>query len=143
MSELHTPELKALRRCATQLDAALEVMDQDLVHFLRDEGFITNNAHNEVLSPQSVLTEAQRAGVLAKGIDNRVRQDSKSFHILLDRFKQSGVLFKPISKTLMDEYHIVGGVAVPQEADQQLPTPSSPPIPSDNHHQVKETGELE
>jgi hypothetical protein len=139
MSELLTPELGALRKCATQLEAALEVMDRDLVHFLRDEGFITNDAHNEVLTPQSMLTEAQRAGVLAKGIDNRVRQDSKSFRILLDRFKQSGVLFEPIRRTLTDEYDrcTVRGAAVPQEISSSSSTPSY------NHHLVEDTGELE
>jgi hypothetical protein len=143
MSELLTPELKALRKCATLMDAALEVMDRDLVHYLRNEGFITNDAHNEVLSPQSMLTKAQKAGELVKGIENRVKQDPKSFHILLNRFKQSGILFEPIRRKLTDEYRLLVEQLHHKRCDQQLPTPSSSSLPSDNQHQVEATGELE
>ena len=70
------------------------------MHFLRDEGFVTDNVHDDILTPRSTLTEAERAGELVKWIKNRVKQDPRSFHLLLNYFRQRGALYKPIVSEL-------------------------------------------
>jgi hypothetical protein len=142
MSDSHSPELKALKKCASNLDTALKMLDSAFVHFLRHTGFISDNIHDEILDPQSMLTEAQRAGKLVKCIENRVSQDSASFHTLLDHFKQSGVFYEPIFKKLTTEYYTACGRDVSQESSQQ-PPPLSPSLPSDKHHELGSECEFE
>lgn len=89
------PELETVRKYTSHLETALKGLDRKLVHFLRDEGFITDEVHDDVLNPRSMLTEAQRAGELVKWIRNRVKLDPSSFHVLLHCFKQSGSLYEP------------------------------------------------
>ena len=99
-----SPELEAVRKCTSHLETALKVLDREFVHFLRDEGFITDNVHDDILTPRSMLTEAERAGELVKWIKNRVKQDPKSFHLLLQHFRRRGALYKPIVNELSAEY---------------------------------------
>jgi hypothetical protein len=80
------------------------LLDKDLIHFQRDNGFITDEVHDEILNPQSMWTEAQKAREMAKWITKRVKLDPESFHTLLSHFKHSGVRYLPIAKTLEDEY---------------------------------------
>ena len=100
----NSPELEAVRKCTSHLETALKVLDRELVHFLRDEGFITDNVHDDLLTPRSTLTEAERAGELVKWIKNRVKQDPGSFHLLLHHFRRRGALYKPIANELSAEY---------------------------------------
>ena len=99
-----SPELEAVRKCTSHLETALKMLDRELVHFLRDEGFVTDNVHDDILTPRSMLTEAERAGELVKWIKNRVKQDPRSFHLLLQYFRQRGALYKPIVNELSAEY---------------------------------------
>jgi hypothetical protein len=111
-------------KCASALDTALTVLDRHLIHFLRDKGFIPDEAHDEILNPKSTMSEADKAGELVKLIKNRVKQDHASYHTLLDWFKHS-VAFEPIAKRLTTEYQIA------VESSQQ---PS--PTPSDGDHHL-------
>ena len=61
-----SPELKAVRRCTSHLETALKGFDRELVHFLKGEGFFTEEVHDDLLNPRSMLTDAQRAGELVK-----------------------------------------------------------------------------
>ena len=99
-----SPELETVRKCTSHLETALKVLDRELVHFLRDEGFFSSDVHDEILIPRSMLTEAERAGELVKWIGNWIKQDPKSFHILLHHFKQRGVLYAPIVEKLKTQY---------------------------------------
>ena len=97
-------ELEAVRKCTSHLETALKALDRELVHFLRDEGFVTDDVHDDLLTPRTMLTEAERAGELVKWIKNRVKQDPRSFHLLLQHFRRRGALYKPIVNELSAEY---------------------------------------
>jgi len=101
MSE--SPELKAIKKCAPNLERALKGLDRDLVHFLNDEGFISDEVLNKVLNPVSVWSEDDKATELVKWIRNRVKQDPASFHTLLAWFKARGKYYEPIMMALEAE----------------------------------------
>ena len=101
-----SPELITVKNCASKLETALKGCDSPLVHFLRKEGFISDDVHEKVLNPQSMLTTVQKAGELVKGIERRVELDPSSFQLLLNCFKQmQAAFFQPIVKILEKEYH--------------------------------------
>ena len=138
MSDTCTPELEAIKRCAPDLESALKNTDRKLVYFLNQEGFINDDDCDEILDQRSMLTAAQKAGKLVKSIKNRVKQDAKSFHVLLDRFKQDGTLYGPIIKKLTSNYYptIVG------ENTYRSPLSSSLLTPYPSHHQEEDSGEF-
>ena len=119
-----SPELETVRKCTSHLETALKVLDRDLVHFLRDEGFVSSDVHDGILYPRSILTEVERAGELVKWIGNRVKQDPKSFHILLHHFKQRGVLYEPILEKLKAQYRAIVTSSYPVDS-RLLPRSSS------------------
>jgi hypothetical protein len=147
MSDLPTPELKAVRKCASHLEAALMVPNRDLVHFLRDQGFVSDEVHDKVLTPHIMWSEVEKSGELVKWITNRIKMDCTSFHILLHRLKQSGVLFEPTVTKLIAEYHTAGGETVlhatgaGKDCLQHLPS-TSQPIPPDDYFQQEDSCEL-
>ena len=104
MAASDSPDLRTLKACTPQLETALKGLDSGLVHFLNQEGFISDHVVDDVLNPQSMLTEADKAGELVKWIKNRVKKDPPSYHELLERLKQSDNLYKPIVKILEAEY---------------------------------------
>ena len=89
-------------------------LERDLVHFLTTEGFIIEAVRNEVLDPCSSLDEAEKAGELVKRIKNRVKQDPQSYDILICQLKEGGNHYRPIVKTLEEEYasHVTKGLYV-------------------------------
>jgi hypothetical protein len=129
MSDSHNPELEVVTKCTSDLETALYVLDRELVHFLRNKGFLPSNAHDDILAPQSMMTDVQRAGELVKCIRNRVKQESADFYILLNYFKRHGPFYEPVVKKL---------TAAATAAGLPLPPPSSSP---DNER--KDAGEFE
>ncbi len=97
-------ELKTLKKCTPQLETALLGLDSTLVHFLYGEGFFTDDVRDKILNPATLLSEADKAIELVKWIRNRVKQDKKSYHVLVWRFKQLGKLYQPIVAVLEAEY---------------------------------------
>ena len=129
----NSPELEAVRKCTPDLETALKVPDRNLVHFLEYEGFFSDDVHDDILNPRSMLTEMERAGELVKWIKNRVKQDPGSFHILLHCFKQSVALYKPIVNKLSAEYRII----VASGAESGGIQPSSPSCPFQLTHEAE------
>jgi hypothetical protein len=141
MSDLPTPELKAVRKCASHLEAALKVTNRELIHFLRDEGFLSDEVHDEVLNPYTMLSDTQKSGELVRWITHRIKMDHTSFHILLHHLKQN-VLFEPTVSKLKAEYRIaVSHDVANKESKQHLPS-TSQPNPPDDYHQQKIPSEL-
>ena len=66
MAASDPPELRTLKACTPQLETALKGLESGLVHFLNQEGFITDHVVDEVLNPLSMLTEADKACELLK-----------------------------------------------------------------------------
>lgn len=105
-----SPELKTIEKCTPELETALSGLERSFVHFLAQEGFISNDVSGMVLEPRSVLTEEEKAGELVKAIKRRVKLDANSYHTLLNRFKEDGNLYRPIVTKLEREYsELIGG----------------------------------
>ena len=104
MSASDSPELRTLKECTPQLETAMKRLDRGLVHFLNQKHFIKDDVADMVLNPRSMLTEADKAWELVRWTKNRVKEDPPSYHVLLERLKQSGNLYKPIVKILETEY---------------------------------------
>ena len=105
-------EVKALKRCTPDLEAALKGLDPNLVHFLREEGFITDHMHEEILNRKSPFSDTNKASELVKWIKNRVEQDSESYHDLLRWLKDAGKFYRPIVKKLEAECAEVSSTSV-------------------------------
>lgn len=105
-----SPELKAIKKYTPELEIALSGLERDLVHFLAQKGFISDEVSERVLDSRSFATEEEKAGLLVKGIKRRVKLDANSFHTLLNRFRESGNLYRPILTKLEKECSdIIGG----------------------------------
>ena len=94
-------ELNTILSCATSLETAFRKADSDLVHFLLDEGFISEDVHDHILNPGAILDEGEELVML---IQNKVEQDPNSYHVLVHYFMISGEPYQAILHTLMGEY---------------------------------------
>jgi hypothetical protein len=97
-------ELDTLEKCTPMLETALEDPERELVHYLTEKCFITNQVRDSVLDALSPLDASQKAGALVKGIKNRVKQDPESYHVLMKRFMEGGEQYRPIVTVLEKEY---------------------------------------
>ena len=97
-------EYKTVVSCSKPLETSLRAIDRGIVHFLHQEGFITQEVHDDVLNPRSILTSHQKAGVLVTAIRDKVELSAKSFHAFLDHLRQSGKHYEAIVSILDKEY---------------------------------------
>ncbi len=104
MAEVKSYEYRTVVSCTKQLETALLRSDRAIVHFLHQEGFITQEVHDEVLKPRSMWTGHQKAGELVTGIWNRVKLSAQDYHTLLNHLRQSGKHYKGIVGILEREY---------------------------------------
>ena len=97
-------EFKTVKRCTVALETALKGLDRNMVDFLYQNGFITDDVCDQVLSTKTLLSPADKAYELVKGIRNRVIQDKGSYSVLVGGLTQGGVLYYPIVKKLAGTY---------------------------------------
>ena len=109
-------ELTTVSKCSPQLETALARLDRDLVHFLKDKGFITQDVCDDVLDPRSMLSTTQKAHELVTGIRRQVELGPGSYHTLVDRLRAGGALYSGIVKILDEEYHGTSQASLPQQA---------------------------
>ena len=86
--------------CTIQLETALLGLERDLVHFLFQNGFISDDVRDKVLNPVSVLSEAEKAGEVVRWIKNRIKQDPTNYHVLMGKLQQCGKRYQPIINRL-------------------------------------------
>ncbi len=91
--------------CTKPLETALRALDGDIVHFLYQKGFITQEVHDDVLNPRSMLNAHQKAGELVTGIRNKVELSAQNFHTLVDYLRQRGKQYESLVDTLDREYN--------------------------------------
>jgi hypothetical protein len=103
-AEFNSPEFTTLRTCTSHLRTVLKVLDKDLVHFLYQKDFITQDVYVYILNPLTLLTDYQKAEELSRWIINRVKQDPPSYHVLLGMLKQSGKVYEPIVRILEADF---------------------------------------
>ena len=87
-------------KCSIALNIALKRLDKNVVKFLYQNGFITDDVCDQVLNDVT-LSVADKAHELFKGIKNRIKQDKKSYFVLVGGL---GVLYPPIVKILAEEH---------------------------------------
>ena len=97
-------EFKTVRRCTVALETALKGLDRNMVDFLYQNSFTTDDVYDQVLNPVTILSAADKAHELVKGIKNRVKQDKGSYFVLVGGLTQGGVPYQPIVTTLAEEY---------------------------------------
>ena len=106
MEEDESVEFKTVKACAVALTKALKGAGPEtaMVNFLKEEGFINEDVRLSVIDIKTSLNVADKTNLLVEGIKNRIDQDEASFHVLVDKFKKSGVMYAPIVKKLTKEY---------------------------------------
>jgi len=97
-------ELRTVSKCTHQLETALKSPSRELIHSLKDNGFISDGQRDEILDTQSSQSEAEKAGELVEWIKNRVALDCGSFHSLLQCLEQHGTPYQSIVDTLKAEH---------------------------------------
>ena len=70
------------------------------MHFLCQNGFISDEVRDYVLNPVSVFGEAHKAGEVVRWIKNRIKQDPASYHVLMRKLQQCGNRYQPIINRL-------------------------------------------
>ena len=115
MEEEESIEFKTVKACAVALTKALMGAGPEtaMVNFLKEKGFINEGVRLSVIDTKSPLNVANKTNLLVEGIKNRIDQDKRSFHVLVDKFKKSGVLYEPIVDKLTQEYKRQYGAANP------------------------------
>ena len=124
-------EFKTVKRCTVPLETALKGLDRNMVDFLYQNGFITDDACDQVLSAKSSSSVADKVYELVKGIKNRVKQDKESYLVLVNWLSQGDVLYQPIVNTLAEEYQ---RQLVPEQAISSVPVS----VPNRQHQQATE-----
>ena len=102
-------EYKTILRCIEELELALK-SDGDILNFLDREGFIKPNVYDKVKNPISLLSDAEKAGLLVTGIKDKVKLNPKNYHKLMRHFHQDRRLYGDIADILDEEYRKQGGV---------------------------------
>ena len=97
-------EYRTIVSCARQLKIFLGAVDRDIVLFLHQEGFITEEVYHEVLNPKSMLNNHQKAENLWTGIRNSVELSAQSFHTLMNHLRQGGKQYEHIVRILAEDY---------------------------------------
>ena len=98
-------ELKTIKKCAPMLETALVGLDSKFVHFLQEEGYITDDVHDKILNPASLMSGLDKASELVKWIRNRVQLHSESYYMLITWFRKNGKLYQPIVDILELEFN--------------------------------------
>ena len=94
-------ELNTIVSCTIELESALRGVDSDLMHFLRDEEFISKEVHDHIVNPGSILDEGEDLVML---IRSRVEQDPMCYHVLVQYFVAHGEPYQAILRTLGAAY---------------------------------------
>ncbi len=104
-------EYKTILRCIEELELALK-SDGDILNFLDREGFIKEpNVYDKVKNPISLLSDAEKAGLLVTGIKDKVKLNPKNYHKLMRHFHHDRRLYGDIADILDKEYRKQGGVS--------------------------------
>ena len=111
-------EFKTVKKCTVPLETALKGLDRNMVDFLYQNSFITDDTCDQVLSAKSSLSVADKVYELVKGIKNRVKQDKESYLVLVNWLTEGGAMYKPIVNTLAEEYQ---RQLVPEQATSSVP----------------------
>lgn len=97
-------ELRTVQKCIPVLESALIGLERNFVHFLHAEGFLSDNVHDEILNPRSMLSESDKTGEVVRQIVRRVKLDPQCYHTLLYSFKSRGNIYRPIVNKMEFEF---------------------------------------
>ena len=111
-------EFKTVKKCIVPLETALKGLDRNMVDFLYQNGFITDDVYDQVRSARTLLSPADKVYELVKGIKNRVKQDKESYLVLVNWLTEGGAMYQPIVNTLTEEYQ---RQLVPEQAPVSVP----------------------
>ena len=94
--------------CTDKLEIALRSAEAGFVHFLHNEGFITQEIHDDVLDPRCMLNSHQKAVKLVTAIRNSVELSAKSYDILVNylRLHQKMRTYKIMLDILDEKYNL-------------------------------------
>lgn len=97
-------EYRTVLGTSTSIETALRSVDSNIVHLLLEEGFITEEVHDDVLEPRSMLNGHQKARKLVTGIRNKVELSPQSYHTLISHLSQCGKQYESIVSILESKY---------------------------------------
>ena len=96
-------EFATLRSCKQKLELALE-SDRDIANFLGQKVFIQRHTYEEIDNPKSMLSSSEKAGLLVRGILNKVELNRKNYRVLMDYFSEDEEKYGDIIGILNEEF---------------------------------------
>ncbi len=127
-------EHQTIGNCTPKLEVFFKNPEREIVHYLRKEGFITQSLCDDVLNPRSMLSEADKAGMIVEAIRDVVFLDKGMFHTLVAYLQTKGKYYSAIVKNLTEEFSRLGGVK------QHIGTNPSPGQSTVNSEREKQYG---
>ncbi len=107
---MSSPELQTIKNCTPRLEIVFKNPESGVIHHLRSEGFIKESLHDDVLNPRSMLSEADKAGMIVEAIRDAVSLDKNMFHTLVAYLRTKGKYYASTVKNLTDEFAKLNGV---------------------------------
>ena len=113
-------EHSTMINCIKQLEIALE-SNRDITQFLLKQGFISPERYDEINSPKSNRTDAEKAHMLVSTIRNQVALNPHNYHIVVNHMRQN-IRYRDIIEILDMEYQRYPGFA-PEFCPPAAPQP--------------------
>ena len=95
-SQPPSAEFMTVEHCTVPLETALSDLERELVHFLCQNDFISDDVRDKVLNPVSVLSKKEKTVEVVRWIKKKVMRDPESYHVLMRKLQQGGRRYQPI-----------------------------------------------
>ena len=101
-------EYSTIVECEGLLETALK-SDREIAQFLHQQGFITTENYDVVISPRSMLSVADKAGILVEGIRDKVRLNSNNYKKFIEHLVKNETRYGDILRILDDKKRAMKG----------------------------------
>ncbi len=96
-------ELTTIGRCHDQILSTFRNNLEDIALFMRNEGIINKKIHHEV-TDTTRQSDDDRARILLRKWENKVEEDTKHYHKVVEHFKSRPRNFEAVLTKLNTEY---------------------------------------
>ena len=81
-------EYSTIVECEGLLETALK-SDREIAQFLHQQGFITTEKYDEVISPTSMLSATDKASILVEGIRDKVKLNPHNYYKFIEHLHKN------------------------------------------------------
>ena len=104
-------ELTTIGRCHDQILSTFRNNLEDIALFMRNEGIINKKIHHEV-TDTTRQSDDDRARILLRKWEDKVEEDTKHYHKVMEYFKSRPGVFEAVLTKLNTKYTSLGSAAI-------------------------------